>query len=169
MEDNNKFAGIELATITFKQIDDTKYGELNMLIEHLGVSIKTTFGKKKDVICKEIWRAVKIKREQLEAGLSDEEIAKDNEEREKLRNEGKEAQKIEALKKEQKEVEKIVQTNKESKQPITKEYAIMAIATIQKSLRIKKKTPGQRKNSLAKLRKYELILADYEKQEQENQ
>ena len=51
------------------------------------------------------------------------------------------------------------------KKPITKEYALWAINRLETSLRVKKKTPGQRTATLSKLKKWTTILQEIEKSE----
>ena len=69
---------MSLEKITKHEIESIKYGDFKKLSEKLGVEMEKTFGVKKNVLAKDLWRAVCAKREQLEAGMTEEEITKDN-------------------------------------------------------------------------------------------
>jgi hypothetical protein len=155
---------ISLEKVTEQQIKEIKYGDFKKLSEKLGVEMEKTFGVKKAVLAKDLWRAVCAKREQLEAGMSEEDIAKDNLARKQKREKNiLDAKMLEELEKER---AKNVVLEKQEKKPITKEQAEQYIKKIEDSLMYKKKTPGQKKNSLMKLRKFKLILEAINKEEE---
>lgn len=154
---------LSLAKITEQEIKSVKYGELKKLAEKLGVIVEVPFGVKKAVIVKDIWRAVCAKREQIEAGMTEEEVKADN----LKRKEKKEKAILDA--KAQEELEKERAKNEvlqnQEKKPMTREQVENFILKIEKSLEFKKKTPGQKKNSLAKLRNLKLILENMDKED----
>ena len=118
---------------------------------------------RKNVLAKDLWRGVCAKREQLEAGMTEEDIAKDNLARKEKREKNiLDAKMLEELEKER---AKNIVLEKQEKKPITKEQAQEYIKKIEGSLMHKKKTPGQKKNSLMKLRKFKLILEAINKEE----
>lgn len=157
------FKGIELQTVKKHQISEVNYNLLKDLSEKLGVSIDTTFGVKKDKLVNEIWRKVCAKREQIEAGLTEQEIIEDNKRREEQRELNKE--KAKAIKEMEKEAEVKEAEQKQEKKPVTKEYALWAIERLETSLKVKRKTPGQRASTLKKLKEWNLRLEQIEKQE----
>ena len=157
---------ISLERVTEQQIKSIKYGDFKALSEKLGVEMEKTFGVKKDVLAKDLWRGVCAKREQLEAGMSEEDIAKDNLARKEKRAKNiLDAKMLEELEKERAKKEIL---EKQEKKPITREQALAYIKKIEDSLTYKKKTPGQRKSSMQKLNKFKLIVENMDKENKED-
>ena len=131
---------ISLEKVTEQEIKSIKYGDFKTLSEKLGV-------------------------EQLEAGMSEDDIAKDNLARKEKRAKNiLDAKMLEELEKERAKNEIL---EKQEKKPITREQALAYIKKIEDSLTYKKKTPGQRKNSMSKLNKFKLIVENMDKENKE--
>ena len=157
-EEEKKFLKYTIESVTQEQLRNIKYHNLGEALNSLGIKEVWKSGVKKDVMLKKAWNKILIRREQIEKGMTEEQIEIDN----KLREEVKAGNRLAAKKSEELAIEREAKEVVEevAKKEYTEEQVRKTIERLEFSTSIKTKSPFRRSQGLKKLRKWKMILEE---------